>query len=190
MMRLSLSSIILIAVFICNFSNAQKIEIQGYILTENTLLNKEINKYIAKRKSEYQRFKKYGYIEVYLEYFNAEAKGKELFKVYKIKDQYLSFTENSKIPLFFTEIKNKLVLLFFQYSDDLSLQNLSKKSLKRLQNKINKNLEEKERLTAYDKDGNKVIDAKEFYPNESINIHGGILLKIFADNSIQVTKNK
>ncbi len=43
-------------------------------------------------------------------------------------------------------------------------------------------------MIAYNSKGEKVIDDKDFNPNESFNIHGGIKLKIYGDNTVEIIK--
>lgn len=169
-----------------NHLYSQNLKIQE-IKFANSILQKEIINFIDKRKKEYPKFKDIGYIKVTLNYYKDNAKQKELSYIYSFKDQYITLNNNSNYPLFFTYINNKIVLLYTNKFNDDNKINLSKKSKKKLAKKIKKSLGKTERLVVFNSKGEKIIDDKNFNPNESFNIHGGVELKIYADNSVKIT---
>lgn len=171
-----------------NNSYSQNLKIQEIKLT-NSVLENEIINFIDIRKQEYPKFKDIGYIKVTLDYYKNNSNQKELSYIFSIKDQYTLLKNNSNYPLFFTYINNKIVLLYTNKFNDNNEVKISKRSKKRLARKIKQNLGKTERLVAFNSKGEKVIDDKDFNPNESFNIHGGIKLKIYTDNSIEIIKN-
>jgi hypothetical protein len=164
------------------------LKIQETTLTHHTLKN-EIANFINKKKQEYPKFKNVGYVTVLLEYYNKNATQKEVSYIFSIKDQYISLKENSNYPLFFTFINNKIVLLYTNTAANNNKVKLSKRSKKRLAKKIKKSLGTTERLIVLNPRGKKIIDDNHFNPHESFNIHGGITLKIYTDNRIEIIKN-
>lgn len=166
-----------------NYSYGQNQKIKEIELTSNILKN-QITSFIKDKKNNNSKFKELGYVVVNLDYYNNRANKPELSLIYTIKDQYVSLKENSQFPLFYTYIENKIVLLYIDNYHNYI--NLSTKSKKRLSNKINKTLGKREKIRGYNSEGEKIIEDKYFYPNESFNIHGGIELKIFANDSISV----
>ena len=168
---------------------SQNIKIQE-IKLEDTHLKKTITNFIENRKKEFNKFETYGYITVSLDFYNKNAKKEELSYVYSIKDQYVSLKKENSffIPLQYTYIKGKIVLLYNKSILKNNTIKFSKNSKNKFIRKVNKFLKKKEHLIVYNSKGEKVIDDKDFISNEEYNIHGGIVLKIFANNSIIIKK--
>ncbi|WP_289021959.1 hypothetical protein [uncultured Salegentibacter sp.] len=180
---------VLIFLFFIQLSHsyAQNLKIQEINLSNNVLENEIIN-FIDNKKQEYTNFNDFGYIKVTLDYYNSQANQKELSHIFSIKDQYIPLKTEANYPLFFTYIDDKIVLL---YTNEFRLINeikFSKRSKRKLEKKVNKSLGKTEHVIAYNSKGEKVIDDKDFNPNESFNIHGGIKLKIYGDNTVEIIK--
>lgn len=177
--------ILIISLFKADYSNAQNREINKIELS-NSILKNQIEDFIKLRKKEHLKFVEIGYVIVRLDFFNSNAKNEELSYTYTIRDQYVSLKDNSHFPLLYTFIENKIVLMFVEnFKNNVKA---SAKAKRRLAKKVNKSLGKRERIIAYNSDGKKIISDNNFYPNESFNIHGGIRLNVFANDSISIKK--
>ena len=173
-----------------SFSYSQSFKIQKIEL-DSSVLKKEITNYINKQKRVSSKFKNFGYIIVKLDFYssNSNTKPKALSHAYSIKYQYAPLKKESNYPFFFTFINDKIVLLYINKLSGNNQSLICKKSKKRLARKVKKTLGKTERLLALNEKGEKIIDDKNFNPNESFNIHGGIYLKIYSDNTIEIIEN-
>lgn len=159
------------------------------------VLKKVAKEFIVNTKKENKRFNDYGYVEITLVFYDAKAISNKKIS-YIIKDQYYNLgnlhSSSKKIPDYYTYIEGKITFIFI---DDL-LNEFWKKpiNVKKEKRKISKLLKpflsKSEHLIVRDKKGKKVIDDRNFRPDESYNIHGGITLNIYANDEYEIIKNQ
>jgi DNA integrity scanning protein DisA with diadenylate cyclase activity len=181
--------IILFLILNTSLSFAQNSDIKKITISD-TLLYKTVKNFIANRKNESAKFKKFGYINLTLKYYNSQANSIDLMSSYSIVDQYFSLDSGYlKYPKYYTYIENRLILIYDYWSAIFDEKAVSKRDKKKLGKKINKTLDKTEHIVAKDKTGKVVIDDKNFRSEESINIHGGITLNIYKNKKTEIIKN-
>ncbi|RAV27385.1 hypothetical protein [Sinomicrobium soli] len=173
-------------VFFCLSSYSQTIDIKE-INVGDSILKEQIKAYIVDTKKRNTLFSQRGYIEVRLLYSNNEAIKDQLKISYKIKDQYYNVhvRRPSEFPIFYGYISDKLVLFYDLIPGLISTSDISKRSRRRLSKRIKPYLKEREHIIAKDSEGNVIINDRDFV-DETYNIHGGIILKIYNDGKWEV----
>lgn len=168
-------------------SIGQKLSIENVEL-ENVGLIEVISNFITNQEKQSNKFATQGYLELRLISFNNYPNKNNLKESYTLVDQYYSYNkESNNIPRYYTYLKNRLILIY-TFEDLLKLE-FTDKSKRALFKKINKSLGKKEKLKIYDKKGKLIINDKNFYPDESFNIHGGITIDISNNGAIKTSKN-
>ena len=173
--------------FLSLSSYSQNLRSHQIKLTDS-LLKKELFSFIDSVENTNDEFRQYGYIEVSLLYMNNEAINKDLKLKYRIKDQYYSLNKNSNFPLYYTYVKDRLILLYNLLPNNLSNPKLNEKTKRKWIKKINKTLRKPEHVIAKDSSGNVIINDKNFI-DDSFNIHGGETLYIYNNGKVKTEKN-
>ena len=173
-------------VFFCLSSYSQTIDIKE-INVGDSIPKEQIKAYIVDTKKRNTLFSKRGYMEVRLLYSNNEAIKDQLKISYKIKDQYYNIhvRRPSEFPIFYGYISDKLVLFYDLMPGLICASDISKRSRRRLSKRIKPYLKEREHIIAKDSEGNVIINDRDFV-DETYNIHGGIILKIYNDGKWEV----
>lgn len=169
-----------------NFFSQKKNNIQFFEIKDDILKNVLIE-FIDKRKNNHEKFTKYGYIEMRLKYLNNTALTDEIKKKYRIVDQYYRPVLNKGgLPKYYTFIKDKLVFLYdplYINKDHLN----SKKNQKKIDKLIKNYLPKPIKIKLKDDTG-KVIAIDKNFRDEVYNLHGGITLIIYGDNTYKIEK--
>ncbi len=169
--------------FQVSFSQSGRIE---KIQLSDTILVKTIKDYIIKKKQNYDKFNKLGYIEVEMLYFNRKAINNKLKLKYNIVDQYYRPDgKKQKTPRYYCYIESKLVLLYDISSQFYLKSTYSKKNQRKLNRLIKPFFEKPIHIKIKDKNGEIIINDKNFV-DESYNIHGGITLSIFNNGKFEI----
>lgn len=176
---------IFLFVFQIYFGQSNKIQ---EINLSNEVLVQNLKKFIADTRLKNLEFNNIGYIEVKLFFFNSDAKENDIKIKYRIKDQYFKPDYKKDIlPSYYCYLEGKLILLYDLTKGMFLRPNYEKKYQKRLNKIIKPYLKEPVHIKAKDKQGNTIIDDKNFI-EETLNIHGGIILSIKNNNEFEVLK--
>lgn len=169
--------------FIIGYGQNDKIEKTQIF---DTVLVKNIEKYITETKSKSNEFNEIGYIEIKLMYYNAEAINDDLKYKYRIKEQYfMPEIEKMQLPEKYCYINNKLILIYNNsFRTDFKHINV-KKMQRKLRKIVKPYLKKPIHIKVKDNEGNTIIDDKNFY-DEKVNIHGGIILSIYNNNKVEI----
>lgn len=162
----------------CNFLHETK-------LSDSTLLQ-TLDKYIEDTKSKNPEFQNLGYIEVNLIYYNKTAINDDISIRYRISDQY--FKPNYTIGAFvnyYCYIKGKLVLIYNRTNKNFLKSKCQKRHQKKLDKIVKPYLKKPIHVKAKDKEGNVIINDKNFI-DEKFNIHGGIILSIRNNGKFKI----
>lgn len=119
-------------------------------------------------------------------YFNIEAINNELKYKYRIKDQYfMPEIKKNQLPKKYCYINDKLVLIYnSSFRTNLKYVDINKMQ-KKLKKIIKPYMKKPIHIKFKDKEGNIIIDDKNFY-DEKINLHGGINLSIYNNNKVEI----
>lgn len=180
---------IFLRLFLClflYFSYSQDNKIQKLTLSDSLVYN-TVENFIKERKKVYPKFNTYGYIILRLVSYDENYSAEKPLVVYKIIDQYYSLDSGLQpYPNNYTYISDKLVLIYDNWSKLMDDSSVSKRCKRKIRKRINKTLEEQQHLYFKDKNGKVILDDKNFRPDTSFNIHGGILLSIYADGKHEI----
>ena len=174
-----------IILLIFQFNYSQNNSIKRAKLS-NEILIKTINNFIEDVETKNPEFKKIGYIEIKIIYYDRNALGKNFNIKYQIKDQYFKPNlKNDILPKYYLYLKNKLILIYNLVEEKAIMLNYKKSYLKKLNKIIKPYLKKTEHIKAKDKLGNIIIDDNNFI-DEKFNLHSGIILSIRNNNSYTI----
>ena len=174
---------LLLTVLIFKVSFCQKQSIEKIQLSDTILVN-TIKDYIIKRKQNYDKFKKLGYIDLEMLYFNKQTRKDQLEFKFTIVDEYYRPRKN-RFPRYYCYIEDKLILMYDVLSHSFLEPMHSKKNQRKLIRIMKPFFEKSIHLKVKDNDGNIIINDKNFV-DEQYNIHGGITLSIFDNGKFTI----
>ena len=163
---------------------AQSYKIEEIILTD-TIFMKAIKAFINKRNKIYPKFKKIGYLQIKLLYFNKQAINNQLMLSYRIIDQYYSLNLKDPpilFPKYYSYFNSKLILIDDEILAINSSLNFTRKSKRKLIKIIEPYLNKKEHIIVKNENGKVIINDKNFR-DESFKMHGGIILDIYKNGT-------